>query len=543
MMPNCSNSCATVQNQGGGISSGTGIILRGGDTWHFGNSGATPYTGGTWNFNTGPVPEGTSTHPIYLGVDQSWYGGSSWARPILTGDNPICNLNSLSGTCVQNTNSALDQTVYVTSCPYQNGSSNNRLIDLDWVSYYITDNFELTGLCEMSPGQPGHYDDYIDLGSIQGPQWFTNDYIHGWSHLSFGGANGSAGCTGSTVCFNIFAFDGSTISGGPPNESYLKVVIDGSDSDPGGAGFCFGGAYNTAYSAILYTSQCVAGDFHLFHDNIYSEFYENGHSNMLESNNQAETAGTNAFYNNVLYALETTGGTGGYGIALSPPVGTTDYIFNNVWWNVGGLQNAVTVSSSNSQGVGALVVFNNTFQLEPGLKADIVSCPPANITTSTTLVNNQYITDNSTVFNAVNCVGSKAPVTATNIQMTNAVSNANTSPQFNQYSASEAYVFSPVASTNSTVGTGTNEQSYCSALSTAAGSDSTLSNAASACRNPIPFACNYVTTTHTMSCQATPTASPTAAARPASAAWNIGAYQLSPVSLNPPINAKAGALP
>ena len=44
---------------------GTGCIFRGGDTWHFGNSGASPYTNGwNWTWN------GTSqSAPIYVGVD------------------------------------------------------------------------------------------------------------------------------------------------------------------------------------------------------------------------------------------------------------------------------------------------------------------------------------------------------------------------------------------------------------------------------------------------------------------------------------------
>ena len=40
-MGNCSNTCAGVSPNTAGI----GFIFRGGDTWHFGNSSATPYTG------------------------------------------------------------------------------------------------------------------------------------------------------------------------------------------------------------------------------------------------------------------------------------------------------------------------------------------------------------------------------------------------------------------------------------------------------------------------------------------------------------------
>jgi hypothetical protein len=546
MMPRCSNICATVQNQSGGVPAGTGIIMRGGDTWHLGNSSLTAsgcsagYQGGTWYWNTGAPPEGTSSHPIYIGVDQSWSCTGTWARPILTGDNPLCNSSTVgTGGCTQYNGSSLDQLYYVTSCAYQNGSSGNQIIDASYVPYYIWDNLELTGLCEKNPGQLAHYDDYIDIAGLTGPQWFTNLYIHGWSHLSWADHNGGPGCTASTVCVNVFAFDGGTISGGPLKETFLQVVVDGSDSDPGGGQFCFSGAYDTAYSVILYTSQCIANDLHLFHDNIYGDFYENGHSNMLESNNQAETAGTNAFYNNVLYNLETSGNqTGGYGIALSPPVGTTDYIFNNIWWNVGGLQNALAVSSSNTANVGSIIAFNNTFQVNPSYTDNVFSCTPGSYSGSNTFVNNHYIIEAASPYNLTNCTGSRVPTTVTNLQMNNATAISD------GYISSETYVFSPPSGSSPTVGIGTNEGSlngaYCSALSTAAGSDSTLLDAASACSNDTRYACTYNTNNHTMSCP-----SRTATTRPASTAWNAGAYQFSgsggapPSGPQPPTNLTA----
>ena len=524
-MPSCSGNCATVTSQSAATWQGEGVIFRGGDTWHFGNSSLTAsgcsagYEGGTWVWNTGTSPVGSASHPIYLGVDQSWYCSGSWSRPIFTGDNPLCNSGNVgTGGCTLYTG-AIDQTYYVTSCAYQNGGSNNRLIDVNFVKYYIIDNFELTGLCQSNLGQTGHNDDYVDLASIGGPDWFLNLYIHGWSHLIFGGNNGSGGCTGSTTCFNIFAFDGST-SSGTPAETFFFDVIDGSDSDPGAAGSCLAGAYDTAYSVILYTSQCIANDFHLFHDNIYGDFYENGHSNMMESNNQAETAGTNAMYNNLLYNLETTGSTGGYGFAFSPPVGTTDYIFNNVWYNVGQLQNALSVSSSNSANVGPIIAFNNTIQLHAGLTGTLYGCPPAAITSNSTFVNNHYVTDGSTIYNATNCSGSKTPTTVTNLTMTNATATTD------GYTSAQTYVFSPPTGASPTVGAGTNEgtinAAYCSALSTAAGSDSTLSNAVSACSNDTRYGIVYNVSSHTATYPGR-----TAIVRPSSAAWDIGAYEFS----------------
>jgi hypothetical protein len=50
----------------------------------------------------------------------------------------------------------------------------------------------------------------------------------------------------------------------------------------------------------------------------------------------------------------------------------------------------------------------------------------------------------------------KATTINNNVTQTAAQANSNSSPQFDQYSLSEAYVYSPLASTNSTVGAGTN---------------------------------------------------------------------------------------
>src|SRR5208337_2423696 len=89
-MPNCSSNCAAVDTSHTTNIAGTGFIFRGGDTWHFGNSGASPYTGGTWNIwwsgNTSCAYETGEGNCFYIGVDQAWYTGSSWARPVLNMD-------------------------------------------------------------------------------------------------------------------------------------------------------------------------------------------------------------------------------------------------------------------------------------------------------------------------------------------------------------------------------------------------------------------------------------------------------------------------
>jgi hypothetical protein len=504
-MPNCSGNCATVQS--GGIPAGTGIILRGGDTWHFGNSSASPYTGGTWDFNTSPYPSynGTSAHPIYLGVDQTWYTGSSWARPILTGDGNLCGPSTVNGTtCISGLipgSSTITQ-YYVSSCPYQISSSNN-VLELDNATNYIVDNFEMTGICLNSSATQNAY---IRYGSLTGPVTFLSLYIHGWTHTAFSGPNGS--CSG--VCWGILAFWGGG-AGASKGETLKYVIVDGADSDGEAGGFLDGGGYNVGWSVIRYTSQGLVSNMHLFHDSIYEYFYENGHSNMWESTGP-DNAGTNAVYNNLFRHLEVSGGYGGEGFNTEPPTGTTDYFFNNIWYDVGSME-----EFNLSPGVGTTYVANNTIDWGTG---NTFGCPGV-----LTAINNHYLTEGSSVYGVG---GGGCTLTASkNIQMNHATATSD------GYATSETYVFSPTTSNSPTVGAGTNEQSaMCAALSTAAGSDPTLSDAAAACSSDTRYSCTYNTSNHTVSCPAR-----TAVARPPSEAWDVGAYQLT--GMNPPTNLTA----
>lgn len=516
-MPNCSNVCETVQNQHNGIPPGTGLIFRGGDTWHLGNSGAPPYTGGTWNFNTPPYPLGNSSHPIYIGVDQTWYTGGSWVRPILTADNPLCNGNTLGGNCFSGTDSWNQTYYYVNTCAYQS-SSNNNMIDLSALAYYIVDNFEMTGLCMSRVGQQDgdtyiRYGGVCDLGCSGGiPLILTNNYIHGASHLKFAAPNGSTGCTSSNVCINTFAFKGGVI-GYPVGETIQNNVVDFSDSDPTGQGLCFGGFYNEAYNVFRYTTQCIPNPLHLFHDNLYEYFFENGHSNVLESLN--DSPGANAIYNNVIRHIETavTSG-GGVGMWLSPHPGTTDYIFDNLMYDVGPLE-YINVGSYGWNS-GNETFFNNTFQTNP--VQTIFNCEYL-IGGTLTDTNNHFIDDGTPYLGPCS-----TKITTTPLLMSNSTATTY------GYTASETFAYSPTLSSSPTVGAGTNETAnLCRALSTAAQSDPTLSDAAAACKSDTTYACTYNIGNHTVSCPAR-----TVTARPSSGAWDIGVYEFGTQQEQPP---------
>jgi hypothetical protein len=497
-MPSCSGQCATVQNQSNGIPPGTGIILRGGDTWHMGNSSATPYTGGVWNFNSGQSPMGTSSNPIYVGVDPTWYIGASWARPVLTGDNPA-------------------NKSPVGSCPYQIGTQNS-FIELSALQYYIVDNLEMTGLCQQDTAQPFHHDVYVSYGSLRGPVTFQNLYIHGWTHLPFAYSNGDGRCVSDpAVCFNIFAFNGSGGGGVTPGETIQSSVVDGADSDAIGAGLCFGGFYNVFNSVFRYTSQCITSTQHLFHDNLYEYFVENGHSNLLES--VSEFQGTNAIYNNIFRHIQNTC-VSGCGVAFwpMPSVGQTDYFFNNVASDVGPLE-FFNVGQNGGVAQGSLVLLSNTWQLNgPGSGLD---CSTQVGSAPISTVNMHVISADAAAFSS-SC---QFVANSTNLYKTNAQATAG------GYTSTETYQFSPPAKNAYTVGAGTDGQSYCTTLK--ASSDPLVQAAGSACQSDTTSACTYDSATHSVSCPAR-----TVVARSSNAAWDVGAYQFDSCTSNADCTAK-----
>jgi len=500
-MPNCASNCASAT-----LGPGVGIILRGGDTWHFGittDSANNPASGGMWNFNVSGV-NGTSANPIYIGNDPAWFSGGSWVRPKMNADNPL----------TPNPNVVGDSVV---SCAHQIGAQNEFLI-ADVRKFYIFDNFDWFGMCQQVVGQPGHNDVFFSYAAPIDHLYFFNNYVHGVTHLPFAFFNGSASCS-TAVCFNISVFQGGS-SAGP--DIIAKNVIDFTDSDPAAAGLCKGGFNTVAYNVFKATSQCITVGAHSFHDNLYTGFIENGHSNVYESNNNADQVGVNVIYNNVFSHLDDVNGqfaghlNGSVGLWPSPPVGSTDYVFNNILWGMGNMQIFNIGLSGSAQ--GQLQIFNNTFQANVSASGNpsstaILRCDSVQ-THPFTSANNHFIIDTSVYTSP--CTGKTE---ATNLTQTNSVANTA------GYTAAQPFAYSPTLLSSPTVAAGTIESSFCTALSTAAGSDASLADAAAACLDDSTYAGIYNATTHTISFPAR-----TVIAHPPSTPWSIGDYELSPAA-------------
>ena len=459
-MSTCTGNCA-----GHTPAAGEGYIFRGGDTWNGSNLGV------NWQWG------GTSSNPIYIGVDQSWYSGSSWARPIWT-----CGGTACAG-----------------GGPFF--SMNEK------VGYNILDNIEMTGLNETTSSHPDYVDGYGTYNT------FENIYTHGWvstlttnsASQMFGGVSG----TGTVLRYN---------------------VMDGSDTGQTTMYFTHSGIA-TAYGNVMrYIVTGLDGCGDNWHDNLF-EYMVNGQGHQDGLYQQTQCFKPNSLiYNNVI--RHTTWPASGGAVKLwfngnAPcPFGSAvnacvSYAFNNVVYdNYPG--NVIDAGGHFGVNYGTWYIFNNTFDC--GTDSTPGSCGlgdngngqaqvPLHGTMALYLINNHWIsTATSSITGWGGLVGSCAYFTCSEmngVYQTVAAANAH------GYTSTSTYAFEPTSGGGSTVNAGANESSLCNAIS---GVDSA---AGTACRNATGYACAYNSINHTVTC---PTR--TEVPRPTSA-WDVGAYQFS----------------
>jgi hypothetical protein len=475
-MRGCTGNCAATTPQ-----PGDNFILRGGDTWHFSGRGTPVGLPWTW------TAAGTSGNAIYLGVDQTWFSGASWTRPIFTGDNPT------SASAVASCSHADDGETFI-----------------DSESNYVTvDNFEVTGFCWAT----GNGLTIFEGGSSNFSSW-TNNYIHGWTRQS---SCTGAGCGQSDVGFHTT--NGTvTCPGGPGcNNVYANNVVDGSDTEGDEFTAIQWQCYDVHGNVFRYVANIVCSS-HYVHDNWLDHFNESptpDHGNTWEENTELNGVGQNAWYNNLV-----TNNNSAVQIWLFPAPTQTMNVFNNVIY-ASGVANYFNVGDNTYDG-GTYDVFNNTF--ENSSNGAIITCAETSHSKTINLVNNHYIDDNSPYAanpcpNAIGGGNSPAPITELIQSHSTATSTG--------YTAAEAYAYSPTSETSPTVGIGTNVTSrFCSSLS---------GDAATACQSDTRYACVYNGTAHTVTCPAR-----AVDARPASGKWDIGAYQYgASTGPNPPTSLTA----
>jgi|HubBroStandDraft_1064217.scaffolds.fasta_scaffold00277_17 hypothetical protein len=454
-MPSCSSSCASASPK-----PGDQIIFRGGDTWHFGNSSASPYVGsGGWVW----TKSGTSGNPIYIGVDQTWYSGGSWVRPVLSGDNSLW---SGSG--------------FPSSCSYPESGAQVSLSPGGTLSYVTFDNFEFSGFCWT--GQSSSNGGMLNVPGGDTNLIVSNEYCHGWTMTS--------GASDNFPCFQ--SFGAGTVA---DLNQYVGIVVDGSDSphfpagspncqwfsnDPAGcaSGQGMNGShfYDVHESVFRYVSNImVTGNCHTIHDNLFEYLYDTFASGSLQQHPNVMNCLGGAsgdplyWYNNL---MRNTFSTENVYFAVR----TNLYFFNNVMYNnmnstVGSVPGGCIRlnAAPNAASIQTASIYNNTFGDATCLLQLAPNNSPLNYFTGTVNWENNHFIGGaaSTLGNwyQIDTNGSNGcQAVCTITDNGNELYQTETAANAQGYKTTNNYA--PTLNTNSTVGAGaTNSTTVCSTFS------------------------------------------------------------------------------
>ncbi len=458
-------------------SAGEGFILEGCDVWV--NSDL-PVNWNGWS--------GSSGSPIYVGVDETWYNTtncpSAWNRPVFNAQK-----TAISGS-----------SDYVI----------NPIYGAD-PSYVTFDSIEFTEVEVSTTTNSG----VLQLwGQTSKNDTFTRNYIHAMDATADG--SGSASC----VLVNG-PYEATTATG----FLYAYNVIDGSDrtgsGNTGSNGVCYGFYTNYSNSKILYNVIQYVVNPIVAYASSSSDTLEIG-GNLIAYGldslgginhcNLIETVGSGTYYihDNVMHDLECSGGEN----MMIGNTGETDYVWNNIIYNMGSSQSPSGPQNAGQTGI-SLYFWNNTIVDARGTGCFFYSGQGGDQYSVINFQNNHCISS------ASSALGSGFNVTtltnANNLLQTASTADADTSPRYDQYTSSQFYVFSPVESTNSTVvGTGTNLTG-----SWPAGFSTNATNYACS-EGSVNGVSESVCATGAM-----------ALARVSTGAWNVGAYQFGPGPSSP----------
>ncbi len=511
-MHNCASNCAAHTP-----AAGDEFIFEGGVTWN--------YTIFPWDM-TGGGSSSSSTYGcdngaggggcVYYGVDQTWFTGGSWTRPIL-------NAGGWS-------NSPTD-----TTCFYNNDPSANNYIATEGTSFFIFDNFEFTGACSQT-GSPNHNGGgqagvfATNGGGGDGDHYqFENLYFHGWV---FPAVTPCPTCTTSPPPPSGDYFKVFISSSGPIHARYGPYnVIDGSDATGASNGqnwysgeAVYGSPGEVDHDVFVNVPQSLDTNHSIFrlHDNLFlngdaysissgasgAGVHEHLDNSQSDCQNNQET-----WYDNVAINVQA-----GEGWNTQTSNGCTLFEFNNILIDdeMGFNGNGATVNAffiTDTGGGGSTAqVFNNFCEAGLDNNTFFGGCYRKGVTTLG-FINNYTI---STV-SARGEIDGTADVYTTNLIQTLTTANAaglNCNLSGIYTCTGQTYSFSPVSGTSTTVGAGTNETALCNTITDA--------TAQAACKLDTTYAVSYNATNHTAVASTR-----TPVARPSSGAWDVGAYEYS----------------
>ena len=303
------------------------------------------------------------------------------------------------------------------------------------------------------------------------------------------------------------AMNWSNFNGEGTGTVFSHNVIDGSDSP--NQDFMGGVLHgNTVQGNVIrYVYNGMNGLFNVIDGNLVEYNYVSAsgdHCNMIYPQD-IFTGSILRISNNVVRHAACNGGTTIFVMANSSCPSCTAYMFNNVLYdNEVDSDKGFSIGGPNAN--GTFYYYNNTVATASG------ACMQNGSSGTGTAHYGNFHCISSTM---CNFVGGTCINDGGNLIQTPAQAEANVSTHFDQYTDVETYAYSPVASTNSTVGAGTNH---------ASGGSLSCSTFPALCSDATYT--TYDTTNHTA---VTRTSSP----RSASAAWDIGAYEFASGNAGP----------
>lgn len=429
----------------------------------------------------------SSDLPIYF----TWAGSSG--SPITVGgeDKTWYNTTNCPTTWNRPVFSNPSDSVFVTG---ENCAGSNAFACVSGNGYVVFDNIEMTGLT-CTGGCSGAPQSYIHAPACQNCK-FTNNYFHG---LNIAYDNGGA-CTlmrtyeTNSVAGTLFQ---SNIFSGLDSTAYPSGVCDAFYGDYGGATIDSNVIHDLTNGILFYAS---GGDSLVISNNlIYNILTTNGanHCNLME----AVGGGTFYVYNNVLHDLTCSGGEA----LMDGNNSETMYFWNNVIYNITNGQ-PPNFPQTSGQSITSLNYWNNTIVTGNGLNCFYYSGQGGGTLGTLSIQNNHCITTASSATGSFSGITITTQTVASNVLMTPTTATSQ------GYTSSETYAYSPPNASGGTVGAGTNLTSTCSGNLSGLCSDTTYATE----RTPI--------------------------ARPASGAWDVGAYEFgdSPAP-QPPSNVQATA--
>jgi len=372
---------------------------------------------------------GSASASDYYGPDpnQSWYNGSAWSRPIMSGGGQAI-------------------------------SGNNVMFILGSSQYVTFDNFEIAGMKDNSDNIYQHNVAFLMLGD---QQTIENMYFHAWV------------VTGATHD-DLVWIQGCGDSCSQQNTVVSQNYCNGADatppstSDSHGSSECIRYLNGTIKNNVMLnvSNGIVTGDstghYNVVVDgndcgHVYLSYDSSNHENCIEILGSGQSG--NVLANNKVHDLD-TGAV--WPFVFGPTGAGTDWVFNNVCWNVAKDCYDIDDTAGNMPNYTANI-YNNTGQVGSGnycvASTDRSS---GNVIGAVNVYNNHCITPNGTTGDAFCFSSLPSCDTVTNLKVTTNVVMSATTAKAQGYSWSNTFAYAPTDVSGSTVGAGTNLAASCS---------------------------------------------------------------------------------